>query len=114
MFVASVEAIGRAARRLCSRSRLQRRFCAPPDAYDARDKLHGQLQSDSFNALNQGDCDSRYAFGVVMTYGHRRCLHNHDLLGKVVISAQQLVTCDGAQTSQVRNARLGSARGEPG
>ena len=63
MFVASVEAIGRAARRLCSRSRLQRRFCAPPDAYDARDKLHGQLQSDSFNALNQGDCDSRYAFG---------------------------------------------------
>ena len=66
-----------------------------PDSYDARDTLPGQLQCDSFNALDQGDCDSCYAFGVVSTYSSRLCMRNRTSLGNVVISAQQVINCNG-------------------
>ena len=66
-----------------------------PRAYDARDTLPGQLQCNSFNALDQGDCDSCYAFGVVSTYSNRLCMRNRTSLGNVVISAQQLINCNG-------------------
>ena len=68
---------------------------SPPASYDARDTLPGELQCNSFNALDQGDCDSCYAFGVVSTYSNRLCMRNRTSLGNVVISAQQLINCNG-------------------
>ena len=68
---------------------------ALPGAYDARDTLAGQLHCDSFNVLDQGDCDSCYAFGVVSAYSARLCMRNRNSLGNVVISAQQLIDCNG-------------------
>ena len=68
---------------------------ALPGAYDSRDTLAGQLQCDSFNALDQGDCGSCYAFGVASAYSARLCMRNRTSLGNVVVSPQQIVNCNG-------------------
>lgn len=68
---------------------------APPAAYDARDTYAGQLPCDSFTPLDQSNCDSCYAFGVVSSYSARVCALSRTSLGNVVISPQQLIDCNG-------------------
>jgi hypothetical protein len=68
---------------------------APPPSYDARDTYPGQLRCDAFAPLDQHDCDSCYAFGVVTAYSARLCVRDRSSLGNVVISPQQLIDCNG-------------------
>ena len=68
---------------------------AAPSSYDARDTYPGQLRCATFQSLDQSDCDSCYAFGVVSSYSARVCMRNRNSLGNIVISPQQIIDCNG-------------------
>ena len=67
----------------------------PPDGYDARDVSPGQVPCKAFDVLDQGGCNSCYAFAAASSFSARLCRFNPTSLGNAVVSPQQLMDCSG-------------------
>ena len=65
----------------------------PPASYDARDTYPGQAACKAFEPLDQGPCNSCYAFATAAAFGARLCRAYPEIAGNVVISPQQIMDC---------------------
>ena len=79
---------------------------APPDAYDARDLLPGQIPCKAFTVLNQNACGSCYAFAAASAFSARMCRANpNSSIGNAVVSPEQLLDCsDGCGGGNAEDA----------
>ena len=66
-----------------------------PAAFDARDVYPGQVPCKAFDVLDQGGCNSCYAFAAASSFSARLCRSSPTSLGNAVVSPQQLMDCSG-------------------
>jgi cathepsin B len=66
---------------------------APPPAYDARDVYPGQATCKAFRVLDQGNCNSCYAFASAAAFSARMCRWAPGSVGDIAASPQQLMDC---------------------
>ena len=64
-----------------------------PAAYDARDTSPGQVACKAYTVLDQGSCDSCYAFAAATAFSARLCRFNPTSLGNAVVSPQEIMDC---------------------
>ena len=64
-----------------------------PVAYDARDISQGQVACKAYTVLDQGSCDSCYAFATAVAFSARLCRFNPTSLGNAIVSPQQIMDC---------------------
>ena len=68
-------------------------YYTPTDAYDARDVYPGQTPCKAYQALDQGSCNSCYAFATAAAFSARVCRAFPGSVGNVALSPQQLMDC---------------------
>ena len=66
---------------------------AVPPAYDARDIYEGQVACKAYTVLDQGSCDSCYAFASAAAFSARLCRSHPTSLGNAALSPQQMMDC---------------------
>ena len=64
-----------------------------PGAFDARDRNPGQVACKAFTVLDQGGCNSCYAFAAAVAFSARLCRADPTSLGNAIVSPQQIMDC---------------------